>query len=146
MTWTSWPCITLLPGQATTVQGQAGGEMGRWSREGTWLLGIDEPKEAADIRRAEEPSRHRGRLSTQKTGQCWRNRRKIGKHKGDREFKSNKLVKSLTGTILALRKPAVLGVVQTYKADDAAHVPVKWQSAFNSDTHTWVWKVPSAIW
>lgn len=59
---------------------------------------MDERKEAADIRRAEECGRHRGTLSIHKTGQCWRNRQKIGKERGDTEIKkSNKLINQKPG-------------------------------------------------
>lgn len=72
-------------------------------------MGLDEPKEAADIRRAEEHGSHKGRIGTQKSGQCWRNRQKIGKDREDIEIKNNKLIKkSLKGTILALIYPTML--------------------------------------
>lgn len=77
-------------------------------------MGLDEPKEAADIGRAEEHGGHQGRIGTSKTGQCWRNRQKIGKDREDIEIKNNKLIKKKPDRHYpGLNRSDYVGVVET---------------------------------
>lgn len=50
-------------------------------------MGVDDPKEAVDIRTAKKHGSHQGRINTQKTGHCFEETgRKQGKIEKRRKF------------------------------------------------------------
>lgn len=90
----------LWPGEAEREEGKL--EQGR-----NLTFGVDEPKEAVDIRRAKKHGSHQGR-------EFWRNRQKTGNDREDIEIRNNKLIKkNPDGHNLGLNKSYHVGVIET---------------------------------